>query len=200
MIARSMTAEQFGKEKFDLADGGRWAELIAGEPVILEPPTPEHGTVVMNVSRALAEHIQTTRVGYACFELGIIVQRNPDTVLGPAICYFVSGDRWAEMDRVVTDSCPALVVEVSSTPDRRRGIPDRVAAYRDRGVAVIWVIDPELRQVRVYSGTNRMNLLTREDSIDAGELWGSDDNAELLTGFFLPLADVFAEPEWWTGG
>jgi Uma2 family endonuclease len=199
MIARSMTAEQFAEEKFELADGGQWAELIAGEPVVLEPPTTEHGTAVMNISRALAAHIEQTRVGYACFELGLIVQREPDTVLNPAISYFLSGDRWAEMDKIVTESCPSLVIEVTSTPDRQRSIADRVAAYRTHGAALIWVVDPQQRRISVHSGDDRVDVLGADGSLIPNAAWATADGAAILFGFRLPLADVFAEPDWWTG-
>jgi Uma2 family endonuclease len=199
MIARSMTAEQFAEEKFELADGGQWAELIAGEPVVLEPPTTEHGTAVMNISRALAAHIEQTRVGYACFELGLIVQREPDTVLNPAISYFLSGDRWAEMDKIVTESCPSLVIEVTSTPDRQRSIADRVAAYLTHGAALIWVVDPQQRRISVHSGDDRVDVLGADGSLIPNAAWATADGAAILFGFRLPLADVFAEPDWWTG-
>ena len=199
MIARSMTAEQFAEEKFELADGGQWAELIAGEPVVVEPPTPEHGTAVMNISRALAAYIEQTRVGYACFELGLIVQREPDTVLNPAISYFLSGDRWAEMDKIVTESCPSLVIEVTSTPDRKRSIADRVAAYRTHGAALIWVVDPQQRRISVHSGDDGVNVLSQDDSLVPDDAWLTSDGAAILAGFSLPLTDVFAEPDWWTG-
>lgn len=200
MIARSMTAEQFAEEKFELADGGRWAELIAGEPVILEPPTTEHGTAVMNLSRALAAHIDQTRAGYACFELGLIVQRAPDTVLSPAISYFLTGDRWAEMDKIVTESCPSVVIEVASTPDRQRSITDRVAAYRTHGATLIWVVDPQQRRISIHSGDESVDVLNMHDSLVPGDAWQTNDGAAILAGFSLPLAKVFAEPDWWTGG
>ncbi len=200
MIARSMTAEQFAEEKFELADGGQWAELIAGEPVVLEPPSTEHGTAVMNISRALAAHIEQTRVGYACFELGLIVQRSPDTVLNPAISYFISGDRWAEMDKVVTESCPSLVIEVTSTPDRKRSTADRVAAYRAHGAVLIWVVDPQQRRISIHFGDDRVNVLSMDDSLVPDDAWLTSDGAAILAGFSLPLTDVFAEPDWWTGG
>ncbi|MHC4875013.1 MAG: Uma2 family endonuclease [Planctomycetota bacterium] len=195
-----MTAEQFAEEKFDLADGGRWAELIAGEPVVLEPPTSEHGTVVMNLTRALAAYVEQTRVGYACFELGVVVQRNPDTVLGPAISYFLTGNRWAETDNVVTESSPALVVEVPSTTDRRRSMQERIAAYQAHGVSLIWVVDLQQKHVAVHSRQEATVVLQSEHSLTSVPGWRDDSGSQLLTGFTLPLADIFAEPDWWTGG
>ena len=56
-----LTAEQFVAVRHELADGGRWTELIAGRPVLLSPPTVEHGGAVLNLSKALAEYSQRER-------------------------------------------------------------------------------------------------------------------------------------------
>src|SRR5579859_5214535 len=108
-----MTAEQFIAGRDELADGGRWTELVAGRPVILSPPTIEHGTSILNLSKALAEYSQKERMGYACFELGLAIARNPDTVHFPAICFFTAGDLFAEAEKVITEARPALVVDVA---------------------------------------------------------------------------------------
>ncbi len=154
----------------------------------------------MNLSRALATHIDQTRAGYACFELGLIVQRNPDTVLSPAISYFLTGDRWAEMDKVVTESCPSLTIEVASTPDRRRSTQERVSAYRSHGASMIWVVDPRQRQISIHSGDHQVDVLSTEDSLVPNDAWLTSDGTAILAGFSMPLAEVFAEPDWWTGG
>src|SRR5262245_27077764 len=142
-----LTAEQFIAGRDELPDGGRWTELLAGKPVTLSPPTIEHGTAVLNLSKALAGHSQQGQGGYACFELGLVIARNPDTAHFPAISYFTSGPMFAEADRTITESRPALVVEVASTNDRRRGIDQRVANWLDWGVTLAWVVDPLARQV-----------------------------------------------------
>src|SRR5579864_2162436 len=118
-MAELMTAEQFIEGRDELADGGRWTELVAGQPVILSPPTIEHGNSILNLSKALADYSQKEQGGYACFELGLAIARNPDTVHFPAICFFTTGDLFAEAEKVITEVRPALVVEVASTNDRR---------------------------------------------------------------------------------
>src|SRR5258708_28523272 len=124
-----LTAEQFVAGRDELPDGGRWTELVAGKPVILSPPTVEHGTVVLNLGKALAEYSQREQGGYACFELGLVVAHNPDTVYFPAACFFTAGPIFAESGKVLTETRPAVVIEVASTNDRRRGMEQRVTGW-----------------------------------------------------------------------
>ena len=115
MTPALFTAEQFVAERDELPDGGRWTELIAGKPVTLSPPTIEHGTAVLNLSKALAKYSQQEQGGYSCFELGLVIARDPDSVRFPAICVFTTGPLFAEADKVVTEARPSLIVEVAST-------------------------------------------------------------------------------------
>jgi hypothetical protein len=79
MIKRIMTAENFADERSELPDAGQWAELIRGVPVTLAPPDIEHGTIVLNLSKAFSTYVHSGGPGYACFDLGLIVERRPDT-------------------------------------------------------------------------------------------------------------------------
>src|SRR5689334_6584422 len=99
---RLLTAEEFAHSKYDLPDGGRWTELVEGQVKAYSAVDDIHGNVVRNLSAALANHAQQTQQGYAGFELGLIVSRGPDTVRCPAISYFVDGERFAELDKIVT--------------------------------------------------------------------------------------------------
>jgi Uma2 family endonuclease len=200
MIARSMTAEEFAEHRYELSDGGQWSELICGEAVSLHPPETAHGTVVLNLSKALADWIEQTRTGYACFELGLILNRCPDTVCCPPISYFVAGDRWAEMDKTITDSCPALVVEVPSTPDRTRLVPGRMRQYWERGVGVVWVVDPKRQSITVQTSQTEPLVLSSADTLSGGDGWIGEPGGEpVLAGFSLRVEQVFREPDWWSG-
>jgi len=186
-----MTAEEFAAEKYDLPDSGRWVELIAGRVVTLPPPDVGHGNIVLNFSKALAAHLQSlvdAEPGYACFELGLLVTRNPDTVRFPQISYYTEGDRFAQSEDIYSQDRPALVVEITSTHDRRRGMPGRVREYHDWGIDTVWVADPIGQQVHLH---RRGRPATRLDA--TGTLSGDP----ILTGFRIGVADLFADPEWW---
>jgi len=193
-----MTAEEFADQKYDLADGGRWSELIAGEPVILEQPSDDHGNVIRNLSRFLAQWIEDKQVGYACFELGVIVKRSPDTVVCPAVSYFVEGSRWEEVGKVVTQARPAVVIEVASSVARRRNMPDRIAHYRDMGISVAIVIDPMEQKIAVHTGKDQVDVLDREESLTSKNDWiDNPSDGPLLAGLSIPVRDIFEQPDWW---
>ena len=198
MIQRIMTAEEFADQKYDLPDGGRWSELIAGEPVILEQPSDDHGNVIRNLSRFLAQWIEEKQVGYACFELGIIVNRAPDTVISPAVSYFVGGNRWEESDKVVTDTKPALVFDVASTVDRRRSMPERIAHYRKLNIAVAIVIDPMEQKIAIHRGRDQVDVLDQDEVLIAKPEWiDNQSDTPLLAGLSIPVSDIFDQPDWW---
>lgn len=183
-----LTAEQFADARFDLPDSGRWTELVRGKVVTLAPPEPEHGTIVLNFGKEFAGYLQQNCVGYACFDLGLILARSPDTVRYPAVSLFLGTVDFSENDKEVTESIPALVVEVASSPVRRKTMSDRVTELLAAGVRQVWVIDPVERSVDVLA-TGR----SREHLLSARVLEGGD----LLTGFGVNVADLFAEPSWW---
>jgi Uma2 family endonuclease len=186
-----LTAEKFATEKDELPDGGRWVELVEGQVITYHPPDVMHGNVVMNLSKQLADSLQTAEnAGYACFELGLVVARNPDTVRMPQVCYYQSGKRFAETDAVVTQQRPTLVVEVASTNDRRRDMASRVSEYLRWGVERVWVIDTVEFQCIVHAAGQPTEQLPAHDILSGGPI---------LPDFQIRVEDLFTEPKWWQG-
>ena len=186
-----LTAEQFAEDRTDLPDGGRWTELVAGEVQTLQPPDIDHGTLVFNLSKELATHFQrysSEASVYACFELGLIVARNPDTVRYPPVSFFRGADRFANADKTVTESKPALVVEIASTKDRRQQMSRRVREYLDWGVELVWVADPAEQHVYVFRPGKPSKRLARPQSLSG---------RPVLAGFTVRVEKLFAEPLWW---
>jgi Uma2 family endonuclease len=56
--------------------------------------------------------------------------------------------------------------------------------YFRSGVKLLWEVDPYARTVRVYSSETAFADLTATDSLDG---------RDVLPGFTLPVADLFAE-------
>ncbi|MBW3543536.1 MAG: Uma2 family endonuclease [Planctomycetes bacterium] len=200
-----LSAEEFAERKLDLPEGGRWFELVRGELVQHEPPDEAHGTTLLNLSKAIAEHLQRVLadppvppltkggqggVGYACFELGLVVARKPDTVRTPPISYFEGERRFEFTDSLLTDAVPRLVVEIVSTKGRRIGIASRVEAWLAHGVEAVWVADPHDRRVHVYRRNASPQRLAEHETLLG---------RPVLPGFSIKVADVFAEPSWWRG-
>lgn len=187
-----LTVAEFLQSHEDYPDSGRWSELNDGMPVHLMAPDEVHGLSVMNLTKALAEynsgHAQSA--GYACFELGLIVGTGPDCVHRPAISYFSTGPLFSNSDKLVTDEPPQLIIEMASTPDRRRGMRQRIDRYHAFGATSVWVVDPEDREVIVVPAAAESNRFATTESI-------SDEHG--LPGFSMAVDAVFQQPEWWLG-
>jgi Uma2 family endonuclease len=185
-----LTANEFLDLRFDLPESGQWSELSAGQMVHLQPPDLDHGNTILNLSKKLAVFAARSN-GYPCFDLGLQIETNPDTVWFPAVSYFVGGPRFAETDRAITRTVPAAVLELASTADRRKLMADRVRRYFEWGIELAWIIDPAERTVNVASSTSS------QDSSCYGltdQLQGTGP----LLGLDLPVAELFAEPAWWS--
>lgn len=115
-MIRTLTAEQFIEQRFDMPDSGQWAELVEGVPVFLEPPDLDHGNAILNLSKAVAAYVQQGVPGYACFDLGLLMGRAPDTIRFPAMCWFATGERFEESDKDITETVPTLVVDHGVDP------------------------------------------------------------------------------------
>ena len=182
------TVEVFVENSFELPDMGQWAELDRGRVTLLEAPDEIHGRIVLNLTKALGTFLtDSPSQAYPCFGLGLVMSRNPDTVWFPAISVF-TGSRFSETDNQFTESTPQLVVEIASTIDRRKRLTDRVLSYHERGVEVVWAIDPVEQQVNVLTKGRHNRVFCIQH-----ELPGED----VLEGFSVRVPSLFAEPSWW---
>jgi len=191
MVAFSQPAPRITIAQFEerMAEGDRWIELVDGHLIRHSPPDEIHGDVVRNLSHPLANVAMSLPDLCICFELPIVISHESLTVRCPAISCFQSADRFAETEKLLTDTRPGLVIEVASTSDRREGMSDRVSSYLDAGVAGVWVIDPVTRHVHQFVSGRGGTLLKERDTLKG---------APLLPGLEIPVADLFRQPKWAT--
>lgn len=186
-----ITAAQFEDTRSDLPDAGRWSELVRGEIVQLAPPETVHGTIVLNLSKSLATHLQQRgpdHAGDLCFDIGLLLGTDPDTVRYPPVSYFNGPTRFRQFDNAIADERPALIVELATSPVRRSSMNDRVADYLAAGVQAVWIIDPAIQSVHIVR--HEQNSLT----LTATELLRDE---QLFPGLELPVGNLFQEPDWW---
>jgi Uma2 family endonuclease len=186
---RLLTAEEFttlgdADEDFE----PRWNELLGGRVVSLQPPPPEHGAVVLNFTKAIAAYLQKAadEKGYAGFETGLLVARDPDTVRRPPVSFFVTGERFAEVDSRLTETRPALVLEIASTNDRRRAMRDRVESYLAWGIRSVWVADSIEKCVHVLQTGRPPRIFSGSQSIPG---------TPIFANFRIGAGELFAMPE-----
>ncbi|MEO2030491.1 MAG: Uma2 family endonuclease [Planctomycetaceae bacterium] len=191
MITGLMTAGEFSETRHTMPEGGRWHELHSGRPVLLESPNDEHGTVVLNLSRALAKWFSEQNskfFGYAAHDVGLLVDTAPDTVLMPPISYFDEGECFGQSDRVIADLVPRLVVDIASSNDRRLLMRERTLMFLNHSVECVWIPDPFKREVQVLQRGVHTVALGDRQTLSGGTL---------LPGFELSVSALFAQPIWW---
>ena len=77
---------------------------------------------------------------------------------------------------------PTLAVEILSPSDKQVDIEDKIAAYLDAGVPLVWIIQPRFRTITVYRPDADPRLFVVNDEITA------DPH---LPGFRAAVADIF---------
>jgi len=116
---------------------------------------------------------------------GYVLARDPDTVMAPdagfiAIAHIPNG---LPADDVV-QRAPTLAVEVLSGWDSMEAYELRARRFLDAGTRLVWVARPDRRAVIVFA--------PGRDPVELGE---GDvlDGEDVLPGFRLPVAEVFAD-------
>jgi Uma2 family endonuclease len=143
-----ITAEQYAR----MPDLGVATELVRGEIVEMNIPKPRHGQICSRVDRIVGNYADEHDLGHVvCNDSGVITERDPDTVRGGDV-WFISYNKVPKgpFSGEYLDVAPDIVFEVKSEWDRWKDIHSKVAEYLNCGVAVVCVLDPETRTIRLY--------------------------------------------------
>ncbi len=181
MIRRaSYTVDEFEQ----VAEALGPSELIRGEVVVLSPGGFEHSRIASRVGFLLEQWARTRRIGrvLAC-EAGVVVETDPATVRGGDLVYVsyqrIPRDR---QPRGFLRVPPELIVEILGDDQDWSEMREKIDQYLAFGVDRVWVIHPELRQVRVYKSGAEARCLAEDEVL-------TDD--EVLPGFACPGREFF---------
>ena len=180
VLTKSITAEEFAR--MPEPSDGALLELVRGEVVEVSRPKPRHGHICSKIDRRLGTFVEANKLGWVLInDTGVIVERDPDTVRGPDLCFY-SLERMPIIPDTYSEFAPELAIEVLSPDDRRADVREKIQEYLTAGVKVVWVVDPDDRTVMVYTGNMRVVEYGPTDTIDAGSL---------IPGFSACVADFF---------
>jgi Uma2 family endonuclease len=174
-----LTAQEFDNYPFE--EDKRY-ELDEGELIETEKPAYWHNRVSGNLLFELDRYLRNDRLGEVLISENVYAlfpntRRSPDVAV-------VLGDRHEELrDAKVIPIIPEIAAEVLSPSETPRMIPPQAQAVLRRRVKEVWLIDPDSREVEIWTGPT-----LPDRALTAGEALVSP----LLPGFALPLADLFA--------
>jgi Uma2 family endonuclease len=183
---KRMTAEEFCDWVHRPENANKWFEQVRGEVIELPPPMKIHGVVCLNTGRIIGNYTFRRRKGYVTVnDAGVILERDPDTVRGPDVALYEDAQTFEELHPKYGEVPPLLAVEVLSPNDRADRIVRKITDYLRNGVALVLLIDPELRTVTVYSANSGPRLLEEGDELDGGDV---------LPDFRCRVAEFFTLP------
>jgi Uma2 family endonuclease len=145
-----------------------------------------HSRCMVRVSyllEAWLERQPAPRGQILCGEAGVRLKDDPDTTVGVDVVY-VAADVIARQteDTTVIDGVPVLAIEILSPGNTVEEIHEKIDAYLDAGVPLVWVIDPFDRTVTVYRPGAEPELVNVRQELTADPQ---------LPGFRVPAARLF---------
>jgi Uma2 family endonuclease len=163
----------------------RLCELLDG--TLVEKTTGSFESyLAMEIGRVLATFVRDNDLGIVLGADGMVrlargLVRIPDVA-------FISwerlpGRRFPRND--IWRLAPDLAVEVISRSNTREEMRRKLIDYFAAGVRLVWHVYPGSREVRVYESPEKYVTRAGQETLDGGEV---------LPGFQLPLASLFAQP------
>jgi Uma2 family endonuclease len=171
-------------------------ELINGRKIPKMPDMYEPQWVTNLLCDWLKAYVNQRQLGTAFMEMTFIM---PGTELDnwvkgsriPDISFY-AGDRITQYRANRRDSTPRplslvpdFVIEIVSPNDRYTDIDEKIDAYLEDGVRLIWLIDPQRRKATIYAPDLENPIVLKGDAtLDAGDV---------IPGFTLNLPHLFAQ-------
>ncbi len=159
-------------------------ELVNGEPKEKESEGMEHSYIAATLTGELRTHVKLKKLGVILESSGSFRMlagniRKPDVS-------FVIKERITEKRPSFTafEGAPDLAIEVISPTDIWWEIMQKLDEYFSSGCRLVWLISPLDQRVLVYRQEQRSQIL------ELGDLLNGE---EVVPGFSMPVADLFAE-------
>jgi Uma2 family endonuclease len=166
-----------------MPEDGQKYELVDGE-IVVSPTGYRHSIVGTRIVRLIGNFLDKHPVGeVAGADLGIIFDngdlRSPDVT-------FVRTEKIPSEEAAerFLSAVPDLVVEVLSPNDSVTAVAHKIGQFLERGVAIVWLVDPDAQTVTVYRSLTDTERLSAHDTITA---------EPILPGFSC-LVSLFFQP------
>jgi len=184
-VPKLFTAADLAEMPSDLPSGPVRYELHHGRLITMPPPGDLHGAIDSNLICALKMQGEHRKLGKARSEVGILLSRNPDHLLGPD-AVFIANERLplkvSEEGYLLT--IPHLIVEVRSKNDTLAAMGRKADDYLKAGAVVVWIVDPIKRNVIERRANAEARTFTEDDTLTV---------EDIIPGFALSVRQVLQE-------
>ncbi len=171
-----LTVEEFSH----LPDEPGKQELSNGELIIAPPAKYGHLVIAHRLYKVIGSYLDRAGSGEVFLEPGF--QLGPDTIRQPDVAVLltsrrVNHDEWPR-------AAPDVAIEVISPANSAEEIETKTAQYLAADARSVWIVYPKTRRVRIYRADGSHTAIEEPQSL-------TDEN--VLPGFALPLAELFAD-------
>lgn len=158
----------------------KFERTTQGELIIMSPVDGESGNREADLTIDLGIWNRQTRLGYifsssTIFKLPNGGDRSPDVA-------WIQRERWealtSEQRRKFPPIAPDFVIELRSATDNLEALRSKMQEYRDAGVRLGWLINPQQQQVEIYR---------QEQDVEVRNLPTELSGENVLLGFSLTL-------------
>ena len=168
---RLLTCADVVKLPESLDSGDVSYELDNGRLVILAPPGAQHAAIQLNVVYELKRQGELPGHGKARAEVGVVLWRNPDRLVGADAAFVATASLPIVVSREgYLETIPDLVVEIRSRNDTLPELMAKAQDYLTAGVKIVWLVDPLSRSVLVYVGQSEPTRVEENEVLNAGEI------------------------------
>ena len=165
---RLLTVADLAALPDELPSGPIKYELDNGNLVVIAPPGDTHGAAQNKIGAYLFLHGELVGHGKAYGEVGVILRRNPDRVVGPDACFVANASLPVKLSAEgYLETIPDIVVEVRSKNDTISELERKAGEYLAAGAKLVWVIDPLRSVVVVYEAGHAPRTLGPADALTA---------------------------------
>jgi len=177
---------EWTEEAYFALDTNRLVELSDGCLEVLPMPLPWHQWVVRFLHGLLNDFVSDRKLGEAFFA-PMPIRLWPGQIREPDVI-FLSHERLK--DYYKTPDGADLVMEIVSAghEHRQRDLDVKRREYAQAGIAEYWIVDAETTQITVLALDG--DTYREHGVFDPGDVATS----ALLSGFSVPVKDVFAVP------
>lgn len=166
-------------------DDGKHRQLLDGWEVVMPPSRRRHQDAIQILVHRLMGHLDINPVGFV--QSGPYpVRLSSRTVVEPDV-FYIARDREAMMEETVCRGAPDWIAEVLSPSNRPVDEVRKLRLYSRYGVGEYWIVDPEIRAVKVFRREGKSLALVRQAMADGGDVL----ELAALPGLEIPVAALF---------
>jgi Uma2 family endonuclease len=184
-IARYFTAADLAAMPDWLPSGSVNFELHQGRLVPMSPTGWLHANLQSRMAKALTSQGEDKELGKVGTEAGVLVSRNPDSVLGPDVVFITTRSMPIHQSpEGYLETIPELIVEIRSKNDTLAELNRKVQEYLRASAKLVWLVDAVAKTVIEHRPGGSDKTYTVSD------LLACDD---IIPGFRLALAEFFKD-------